>query len=262
MKKVQVDDVTLNVCHEGSGRPLLLVHGFPLDHTMWRHQIAEFSREYQVIAPDLRGFGGSELGKGEYSQARLADDLAGLLLALEVTQPVIFCGLSMGGYVAWQFWDRHADRLEKLILCDTRAAADTAEAAQGRREAASNVIAEGSAGLVAGMLPKLFADATEGNSPESIRDTQSVMQGTSPETIAAALVAMADRPNMEPRLGEIRVPALLLCGEHDVITPVEEMRRVAAAMPTAEFQSIAEAGHMSPLEQPVDVNRAIREFIR
>ncbi len=273
MKKIQIDDMELSVWQDGQGPPLLFVHGFPLDHTMWNQQIEEFSKDYHVIAPDLRGFGASGLGSEPVSMARLADDLAVMLSELQVTRPVVFCGLSMGGYIAWQFWARHSDRLDKLILCDTRAAADSATAAQGRRETAMRILSEGAGELIEGMLPKLFANATDSapatdntnatdNSvPKLVQATRRVMESTSPRTVAAALLAMAARPNIEPRLAEISVSTLLLCGEHDLITPVDEMQQVAAAMPHAQFEEISGAGHMAPMEQPAAVNRAIREFL-
>jgi len=229
---------------------------------MWDAQIAEFSQDHQVIAPDLRGFGASGLGTQPVSMAQFADDLAVMLDELKITEPVIFCGLSMGGYVAWQFWDRHRDRVNKLILCDTRAAADSAEAAQGRRETADKIRTDGTAALVEGMLPKLFAKSSFDNAAAQVEGTRRVMESTDPNTVIAALLAMADRPNMEPRLAEISVPSLVVCGEVDAITPADEMRRVAAAMPNARFEEISDAGHMSPLEQSSRVNQEIRKFLQ
>jgi len=261
MNMIHIGDTELSVRQEGQGPPLLFVHGFPLDHTMWNQQITEFSRDYHVIAPDLRGFGASALGSEPMSMASLADDLAAMLSALQVTRPVAFCGLSMGGYIAWQFWDRHSDRLDKLILCDTRAAADSAEAAQGRRETATRLLRDGAGELIEGMLPKLFANATDNAAPKLIQATRRVMESTQLQTIAAALLAIAERPDFEPRLAEITVSTLVLCGEHDLITTVEEMQQVAAAMPNARFKKIGGAGHMAPVEQPAAVNRAICEFL-
>ena len=261
MKKINIGDIELNVRQDGQGPPLLFVHGFPLDHTMWNQQIDEFSKDYNVIAPDLRGFGANALGSDTVSMAKLADDLATMLNELQVTRPVVFCGLSMGGYVGWQFWDRHSDRLDKLILCDTRAAADSTETAEARRETATQVLSKGAGELIESMLPRLFAKTTETKAPALIHATRRVMESTEVRTIAATLLAMAERPNYEPRLAEISVSTLLVCGEHDMITPAKEMEQIAAAIPGAQFVEIVGAGHMAPLEQPVAVNRAIREFL-
>lgn len=120
LKQIDIAGTTLSVADVGHGPPILFVHGFPLDHSMWRHQIAELSRDHRCIAPDLRGFGQSRVTAGKVSMEQFADDLAELLDALGVTEPVVFCGLSMGGYIAWPFVRRHATRLRALILCDTR----------------------------------------------------------------------------------------------------------------------------------------------
>jgi pimeloyl-ACP methyl ester carboxylesterase len=193
--------------------------------------------------------------------AQMADDLARLLDALAVAETVVFCGLSMGGYVAWQFALRHRARLAKLVLCDTRAIADTPEAAAGRRKTADRVLAEGAAVAADALLAKLFAPATYREQPQIVEATRQVILQTPPAGIAAALAGMAQRPDMTAQLPQLDVPALLVCGDHDGISPPDEMRHIAAQMPQARFVQIAAAGHMAPLEQPEAVNAAIREFL-
>jgi pimeloyl-ACP methyl ester carboxylesterase len=192
---------------------------------------------------------------------QMADDLAALLDSLGVQDPLVFCGLSMGGYVAWQFALRHRARLARLILCDTRAVADSAEAAAGRRKTAEKVMAEGSRVAAEALLPKLFAPATYEQQPQIVEETRQVILQAKPEGIAAALRGMAERPDVTSRLKEIDVPALLICGQHDGISPPDEMRGIAEKMFNARFIEISAAGHMAPLEQPQSVNRAIREFL-
>ena len=153
-----VNGIRMNVVHRGCGPVLLLVHGFPLDHTMWRHQIDGLP-SLQIVAPDLRGFGRTEVPDSPASMDEYADDLASLLDVLDMRQPVTFCGLSMGGYIAWSFLRRHAHRIERLILCDTRAAADTDRAALERQELAKRVLSDG-VGAAQSMSAKLFAEAT------------------------------------------------------------------------------------------------------
>jgi 3-oxoadipate enol-lactonase len=142
MSKISVGDVALSYVDRGTGIPLLLVHGFPLDHSMWSHQIEELSSFGRVLAPDLRGFGQSGVTEGTVTMERFADDLAALLDAVGVGEPVVFCGLSMGGYIGWQFWKRHPSRLRALVLCDSRAAADSAEGARARRQSAEKVLSQ------------------------------------------------------------------------------------------------------------------------
>jgi 3-oxoadipate enol-lactonase len=262
MPSVQCGDVTLSTVDRGQGSPLVLVHGFPLDHSMWQSQIDGLADCCRVLALDLRGFGQSTVTPGTVTMQQMADDIAALLDGLQISEPVTFCGLSMGGYVAWQFALRHASRLRRLILCDTRAIADTPEAAEGRRKTAAKVLAEGAAVVADSMLPKFFAPSTVEKKPHLLEATRQVILRTHPEGIAAALRGMAQRPEVTSRLVDIKVPALVICGQHDVISPPGEMRQIAEQLPQARYVEIADAGHMAPLEQPEDVNAAIRQFLR
>jgi 3-oxoadipate enol-lactonase len=257
---IPVHEGRLHVVQAGSGPPLLLVHGFPLDHTMWQGQIEGLADRFRIIAPDLRGFGQSSVTAGLVTMQRMADDLAKVLDSLQVNEPVVFCGLSMGGYVAWQFALRYRERLARLIQCDTRAIADSAEAAANRVGLANRVLKEGPGFVAETMLPKLFAPATiEAQSPV-VQATREVILRTDPKGIAAASRGMSQRPDVTPQLSKFDMPALLLCGQHDAISPPAEMQGIAATMPQARFVEIAGAGHMSPLEKPAEVNAAIREF--
>lgn len=262
MQLVKISDIRLNVVDRGQGPAVLLVHGYPLDHQMWRHQIEELSRDFRIIAPDLRGFGQSNVTPGLVTMQRYADDLVALLEALDARDQVTVCGLSMGGYIAFQFALRHRSRLAKLVLCDTKAAADTPEAAKTRVDTAQKVLAEGPQAIVDGMLPKLFALESFDKLADVVKATRKVMLDTKPDGIAAALRGMAERPDVTGDLKSIDVPTLVLCGEHDVITPVAEMRAVAEKLPQAQFVLIPGAGHMAPLERPREVNDALRAFLR
>ena len=261
MSKLSISDTRLHVVERGAGHPLLLVHGFPLDHQMWQGQIAELSQEFRVIAPDLRGFGQSDDSTSTVTMQQFADDLAELLEALAVDQPVAFCGLSMGGYIAWQFWRRHPQRLSHLILCDTRSAPDSPEAAQTRYQTAERVLTEGTSTLMDTMIPKLFSERTRRQNRAVVTATEHVMRTARPAGVAAALRGMAQREDATPWLPEIRVPTLVVCGQEDAISTVSEMESIARAIPQAEFAVIPACGHMAPLEDPIHVNKAIRGFL-
>jgi pimeloyl-ACP methyl ester carboxylesterase len=168
----------------------------------------------------------------------------------------------MGGYVGWRFAARYGDRLQRFIQCDTRAAPDSPEAAKTRLETAERVRREGSAVVAESMKEKLFAPGTLIRQPDLVAAMESVMLAISPETIAAALRGMAQRPDATELLPKIRIPTLLICGEHDRISPPDEMRRIAAAMPDARFVEIPNAGHLAPLESPANTNAAIWDFIK
>ncbi|MDH3719792.1 MAG: alpha/beta hydrolase [Planctomycetota bacterium] len=257
----KINGETFQVVQRGAGDPLLLVHGFPLNQSMWNAQIDHFAETHQVIAPDLRGFGGSVVTPGTVTMEQYADDLASLLDVLEVRQPVVFCGLSMGGYVAWQFWRKHRDRLSALILCDTRAVADTDEVRQGRLEMAQRVVREGAEFVADGMLPKLVGPGAVNSQAEVVEAIRQMILTTDPETIAAAQRGMAQRPDVTGTLGKIAVSTLVLVGQHDTISPPDEMRQIAAAIPDSRFVEILDTGHMAPMENAPAVNAAMAEFL-
>lgn len=258
---ISLADSELYVFDEGAGAPLLFVHGFPLDHAMWHSQLDEFSKTNRVIAPDLRGFGQSEDTPGTVTMEQFADDLAEILEQLRINEPVTLCGLSMGGYIAWQFWKRHPQRLARLILCDTKALPDTPAARETRMSTAEKVLRTGMESLADSMPEKLFCAETHAHNSKLIDAAKRTMMGNSPVGIAAALRGMAARPDVTSWLPEMQIPALLLVGEEDVVSPVGEMTAIAAAMPQATLTVIPRAGHMSPQEQPGLVNQAIRSFI-
>jgi pimeloyl-ACP methyl ester carboxylesterase len=261
IQRIEIGGAALSVLDEGAGEPLVFVHGFPLDHTMWGAQSPAFAPRRRVIAPDLRGFGASEARGETVTMEGFADDLAALLDAMRIQEPVALCGLSMGGYIAFQFVRKYAARLRSLVLCDTRAGADSADTAANRLKVAEQVLAEGAEVVAQAMLPKLFGKRTLAEQPETVAALRRVMAGTKPAAIAAAQRGMAARPDSTALLPEIRVPTLVVVGAEDAIAPVDEMRGIAAAIPGAEFVVVPGAGHMAPLENPAAFNAALREFL-
>jgi 3-oxoadipate enol-lactonase len=265
MKTAQISKASLSYVDEGSGFPVLLVHGFPLDHSMWDAQIAALAATCRVIAPDLRGFGRSTLAEGDAERGIMMEDyavdLVELLDQLAVREPVVFVGLSMGGYIGWQFLRKHGGRVRALVACDTRAIADNDEARAGRIKTAESVAETGSGKIADSMEPKLFAPATLKERPEIVAATRRVMESTPPVGIAAALRGMAARPDVTSLLPTIQVPTLVLVGEHDAISPTAEMKTIAEAIPGAEYVKIPRAGHMTTVEEPVAVNEALARFI-
>ncbi len=258
----RVDGRSFNIRIEGAGEPILFVHGFPLDQTMWKHQIDHFSKSLQVIAPDLRGFGESSSAEGTVEMKDFADDLAGILDALEIKKPVHFCGLSMGGYIAWEFVQRHPGKVKSLILCDTKASPDSEEAKANREQTAQRVLAEGPEFLAIAMAEKLFSPHTIAENPDVVKRTQSLIRSTNPNSIAAALRGMAVRADMDVALQSIDVPTLAIVGEDDQLTTPDVMKEMAKGISNAQFVEVQQAGHMSPLEQPKFVNQAIEDFLR
>lgn len=265
MKTVPIPVGSISFVDRGAGTPVLLVHGFPLDHTMWASQIDALGGSARVIAPDLRGFGETPLAAGDEQRGitmeQFADDLAELLDALAINEPVILVGFSMGGYVALQFVRKYAARVRGLVLCDTRAVADTEEARAGRLKMAANVAEWGSGRVAEIMGPKLFAAESFEKRPEAVSHVRDVVKRTAPASIAAAQRGMAARPDMTGYLSQIKAPTLVLVGEKDAISPAEEMKAVAAAIDGAEYIVVPGTGHMTTMENPDAVNAALVKFI-
>jgi 3-oxoadipate enol-lactonase len=261
MKRVPIGDVELAVHDVGGGQPILFIHGFPLDHSMWDRQAERLSPRYRVLAVDLRGFGESDVTAGTVSMDQFADDLAKLLNGLGVTDPVVLCGLSMGGCIAWQFIRKYPDRVKALIACDTRVVADTPEAAEGRFKTAEKALSTGAVVVAEAMIPKLFSDRTREKAPQVVESMREVILKTAPDGLAAGLRGLATRPDVSDQPRRFQLPTLAIVGEHDVISTVDEMRGWASAMPSAEFVVVPGAGHMAPLENSQVVNEAIERFL-
>jgi pimeloyl-ACP methyl ester carboxylesterase len=270
MKRIKANGVELAVVDQGAGAPVLFVHGFPLSHAMWQPQIDALQSSHRVIAPDLRGFGGSNFAGGSGTNAlseprvsmeEFAEDMLALLDALDLNEPVTFCGLSMGGYVGWQFIRKYPERVARLVVCDSRAVADSPEAAKGRGELAKKVLAEGSTPVAEAMLPKLLAEKTIKNQPKVVEAVQQMIAAASRQGIAAALLGMAARPDATGLLPKIAVPTLLIVGQHDAISTVDEMRGIAEKIPGAQLSVISEAGHMTTIENPTAFNEALVKFL-
>jgi pimeloyl-ACP methyl ester carboxylesterase len=252
----------LNYDDHGPGPVVVLLHGFPLDRTMWEYQRETLGSLYRVIAPDLRGHGRTAAPEGIYPVEDMADDVVELLDALKIAEPVVVGGMSMGGYVAMAMAAKHPKRLRALMLINTRAGADTPETARIREELARQVEATGSVEpVVATMIGKLFSPATPRRRPELIERARQQMAATSPRAVAGTLRGLATRPDRTADLARISVPTLVLVGADDQTIPPAESEKIAAALPNATLVTIPDAGHMAPLENPAAVNETILRFL-
>jgi YbgC/YbaW family acyl-CoA thioester hydrolase len=255
--------VEVRAAAPGGGPPVLFVHGFPFDRTMWKHQLAALGGgRCQRVAVDLRGAGASSVpaSPDEYDMARYADDLVAVLDAVGASRAVI-CGLSMGGYIAFELLRRHPERVRALVLCDTKAEADSAEGKRGRDEMAALAERDGAAAVAARLLPKLLAPATLAAQPEVVEHVRAMIERTPVAGIVGALRAMRDRRDATDLLPHIAVPTLVLGGEDDTIAPPRGMAAMAAAIPGAQYASIPAAAHLAPLEQPLATGRVLADFL-
>jgi pimeloyl-ACP methyl ester carboxylesterase len=245
----------------GDGAALVLLHGFPFDRSMWRGQAEALRGEFRVVAPDLRGSGATPLGEGVVTMETLAEDVAALLDELNVGS-VVLGGLSMGGYVAFEFFRRFPGRVRALVLADTRPQADAEEGRRAREENARRALREGMAPIVETMLPKLLSAGTLGRGGEVPERVRAMMLGTSPEGAAASLRAMALRRDQTDLLPSIKVPALIVVGGEDAITPPADAEAMGAKIDGSRLFVVEGAGHLSNVERPDDFNRALVGFLR
>lgn len=241
----------------GSGPPLVLLHAFPFDGRMWRQTAAALASARTVIVPDMRGVGQSDLPPGGFSIADLADDVAALLTALGFEKAGVG-GLSMGGYVALAFAQRHRARLGELLLCDTKAAPDSPEARQAREDAIALVQKDGVASLRDKQIPRLLGPTAN----EALRAEVRGLATDRTEGVIAAIRALRDRPDRRTEFSQIACPTLVVVGSEDVLSTPAEMREMASQIPGARFAEIPNAGHLANVENPAAFSAAVLDFLR
>lgn len=243
---------------------ILFIHGFPFDHTMWRHQLAALSG-WRCIAPDLRGFGASPGEETDdptqYTMSTYANDLIAELNRRGISE-VVVCGLSMGGYIAFELLRSHPKRVRAAVLCNTKASADTPEGKADRDAMAALVRQRGATAIADKLLPKLLSPATVRKQPQVVEEVRAMITRSSVNGIVGALHALRERPDSTPLLKRIGMPVFVVAGEDDQITPAPVMWEMAGAIPGAMCAKIAEAGHLTPLEQPHNVSAGIAAFLR
>ena len=260
----EVNGVKLAYSDTGAGPDLtvLLVHGYPLNRSMWDPQLGALRSVARVVAPDLRGFGASEAGPpGPLTMEQHADDLACLLDWLQIKEPVVYCGLSMGGYVGFAFWRRHRQRVRGFVLADTRAAADSDQARANRATLIARTEETNSSQPAIDLqMPKMLAPGLRAGSLPDVL-SRAMMGSTSPRTIIEAARGIAERPDSLELSGSIDVPVLVLVGEHDLLTPPSDSEAMLEALPNARLVRIDQAGHMANLENPEQFNEVLLEWL-
>ena len=237
--------------------PILFVHGFPLCGEMWYAAAEAISDRWRCIVPDLRGHGQTQ-ATPEASMAQYAADLGGLLDSIGERRPVVLVGLSMGGMIAFEFFRRHRNRLRALVLSNTRAIPDTPEGVAKREAVAQTALREGSAAVVDAMLPTLFGPAIPDDLRRRWRD---IMARTPSLGIAAAARALAHRPDSRPTLAQIDCPTLVVAGDADKLTPLDQLEEIHRGIPGSRLAVIAQCGHVPPVEQPQKFNSQLQSLL-
>jgi 3-oxoadipate enol-lactonase len=244
----------------GNGPDVVLLHPFPANHEVWKAVAEALAPRYRVLLPDLRAHGRSQAGDGPATMEKHAEDLLRLCQDAGVRRAV-FAGVSIGGYILFEFWRRYRERVSALILCDTRAQADTAEGRSTRLAAAEDVMRRGIEPFLESLLPRLLGKSTQSSRPDLVQAAWRMMKQSTPAGIAAAQRGMADRPDSVPTLPTINVPTLILVGEEDTLTPLADAELMQSRIPESRLRTIPRAGHYAPLENPEACTLAIREFL-
>ncbi len=250
---------------QGNGLPVVFLHGFPHDRSLWSQQRIALAQGIRRIVPDLRGFGDSAAMATAASTSidDYADDVIALLDALDI-ECAVLCGLSMGGYIAMALWRRYPHRVRGLVLCDTKAAADDDAGKAMRDETMAFVRAQGSAALAERQLPKMLGATTHAQRHGVVDEMRAMMARQSVDAIVGALTALRNRPDSLATLPTITVPTLIIVGDEDVLTPPADAVRMLDLLPAsigARIEIIAEAGHVTCVERPAAVTHVLADFL-
>jgi 3-oxoadipate enol-lactonase len=244
----------------GSGPPVVLLHPFPANHDLWKPAAQAVVSRYRVILPDLRGHGESGIGEAPATMEKHAMDIARVLDREEVGRAP-FVGVSIGGYVLFEFWRKCRGRVEALVLCNTKAQADTPEGRAGRLQAAAEVMERGTEPFFESMLPKLIGKTTRSTRPDLVEGALQLMRKMSAEDVAMVQRGMAERQDSVETLKTINVPTLIVTGDEDILTGVADAELMRQNIPGSQIRVIAKAGHYSPWEQPEEVGKLVRQFL-
>jgi pimeloyl-ACP methyl ester carboxylesterase len=252
----------LSVFLEGSSKnkPIIFIHGFPYDHTMWKEQITALSDKYFCVAYDIRGLGESPAGDGQFTMESFVDDLEAIINKLNLNKPVI-CGLSMGGYISLRALERMQDKFSAAILCDTRSEADNNEGKLKRAAGIKRINSEGFAPFAKDFITNCFGEYFKQNKSNELNKIIEKSSSFNPIGVKGCLLAMLSRTDTTQSLSKLNIPTLIICGEQDALTPPAVMKDMFHKIPNAEFVEIKNAGHMTPLENPEEVNKAIINFL-
>jgi 3-oxoadipate enol-lactonase len=257
---VRSNDADIFYTVRGDGAPVVLLHPFPANHRFWLPVIELLSSRYRFIVPDLRGLGASTVGDGPATMEKHAEDIRRVCDDAGIGKPV-FVGVSIGGYILFEFWRRSRERVGAVVFSNTKAGADTDEARKGRQEAAEQVLQRGPEFFIDAQIPKLVGESTRRNRPDITDEARRIMIVSTAAGIAANQQGMAARPDSTPTLSAIDVPSLLSGGSEDVLSPPDEIERMHMAVRGSQMRMIPAAGHYAAFERPGEYAALLREFL-
>ena len=251
---------TVRYLEAGVGRPMLLLHAFPLNADMWRPQLERPPAGWRLIAPDFRGFGETSIDGDDVGMDDYAGDILMLMDDLALERPVVG-GLSFGGYVTFALFRRAPERIGGMVLADTRSTADTEDGLLARRTLLEAVRREGLAGVPDRQIPKVLGATTRHERPEVVAAVRRLIEGNGAPAIEAAIVALMRRPDSTADLNRINVPTLIIVGEEDEITPIADAQAMHRAIDGSSLVVLPRAGHLSNLEAPEAFSTTISEWV-
>lgn len=258
--RLRSDDAEIVYWALGDGPPVVLLHPFPANHEFWLPVAEQLSSRFRLILPDLRGHGESEVGEGPATMAKQAADLVRVLNDAKVDRAPLL-GVSIGGYILFEFWRKHRDRVAALGLCNTKAPADNAEGRAGRLQAANDVLERGTEPFLQSMVARVLAKTTQETRPDLVEAALRMMRQMCPEDIAQVQRGMAERPDSVETLKTINVLTLVVTGDEDLFTGINEAELMRKHIARSQLKVLPKAGHYSPWEQPADAATIIRAFL-
>ena len=259
-QRIRSADADISYWTLGDGPPLVLLHPFPVHHEFWLPVADTLASRYRLIMPDLRGHGESGVGEGPATMDKHAADVRAVMDDADVGRaPMI--GISIGGYLLFEFWRKYRGRVAALGLCNTKAPADNTEARAGRLQAANDVLQRGTEPFFESMIGKVLSNSTRESRPDLVDGAMRMMKKMSPEDVAQVQRGMADRPDSVDTLKTINVPTLLVTGDEDATTGVKEAELMRQHIAVSQMRVISKAGHYSAWEQPQDFARVLRQFL-
>ena len=259
--KIILDDITVYYDDSGIGDiPVIFIHGFPFDKSMWHSQMNFLKTSHRVLAYDIRGFGKSTGGEKDFSMSQFAEDLINFMDGLKIGKAIV-CGLSMGGYILLNAVIRYPERFTAIILADTQCIADNTEAKEKRKKAILQIENNGLNEFVEGFIKNIFHSETLDNEKETVEGIRRIMLATSSLTITKTLGALMNRLDMSLVLKDIKIPVLIICGNEDKVTPPSQAEFMNMNIANSDIQIIENAGHLSNLDNENEFNKFIDIFI-
>jgi pimeloyl-ACP methyl ester carboxylesterase len=258
--QIKSDDAEIVYRTLGEASPVILLHPFPANHEFWLPVAEALSTRYRLILPDMRGHGDSDVGDGPATVEKHAADIARVMDHAEIGRAPLV-GVSIGGYALFEFWRRHRGRVAALALCNTKAPADSVEARAGRLQAANDVMERGTEPFFQSMIPRLLGKTTREARPDLVEGALRMMRKMSPQDVAQVQRGMAGRPDSVDTLKTINVPTLLVTGDEDILTGVNEAELMRQHISESQLRVIPKAGHYSPWEQPEEAGKLLRQFL-